>query len=248
MIIDGRIHIGEGLFGQRQSIGEALTRMDALGIDRSVLVPLRPRQYHLAPENDRIATVVREHPSRFLGVCRVDPWQGENAVAEVRRSIQNLGLRGLYLNPWEENYQINDEIVHPVVREAGRLGVPVLINAGHLRVSHPTQVADLARAFPEVTFLASNGGNLNISGMLLAEARAMLESCPNVAIETSGTYREDFLEEAMTEIGSTRVVFASGAPYYDQEFEMERVRCAHLDEVQKQAMWSENLSRVFGLA
>lgn len=246
MIIDGRVHIGEGLFGQRQSAAELTERMDQLGIERAVLVPMRPRHYHLASENDLVATVVRAHAGRFLGVCRVDPWQGEEAVAELRRSVESLGLRGLFLNPWEENYQVNDELVHPVVNEAKLLGVPVLINAGHVRVSHPTQVADLARQFPDVTFIASNGGNLNISGMLLAEARAMLESCPNVFIETSGTYREDFLEEVMQEVGGGRVIFASGAPYYDQEFEMERVRCAHLDEAGKQAMWCKNVQRLYG--
>lgn len=191
MKIDGRVHIGEGLFGQRLTVADLLARMGSLHIDRAIVAPLRPRQYHLGPANDFVAQAVAENPGRLLGVCRVDPWQGEEAVAELKRSVELLGLRGVYLNPWEENYQINDEIVHPVIREAGRLGVPVLINAGQVRVSHPSQVADLARTFPDVTFIASNGGNLNISGMLLAEARAMLESCPNVIIETSGTYRED---------------------------------------------------------
>ncbi|MDB4897803.1 MAG: hypothetical protein JWN15_4065 [Firmicutes bacterium] len=245
MIIDGRVHLGEGLFGQRQTVTDLLERMDRLQIDRAILTPLRPQHYHLASENERVADAVRNRPDRFLGVCRVDPWQGADAVTELRRSVRDLGLRGVYLNPWEENFPINDEIVHPVVREAARLGVPVLINAGQVRVSHPTQVADLARQFPEVRFIAANGGNLNISGMLLSEARAMLDACPNVVIETSGTYREDFLEEVMAEVGPDRVVFASGTPYYDQEFEMERVRCAHLGEQEKMAMWSGTLRQLY---
>jgi predicted TIM-barrel fold metal-dependent hydrolase len=245
MKIDGRVHIGEALFGQRLTVADLLARMDRLHIDRAIVAPFRPRQYHLGPSNDYVAKAVAENPGRLLGVCRVDPWQGEDAVAELKRSVERLGLRGVYLNPWEENYQINNEIVHPVIREAGRLGVPVMINAGQVRVSHPSQVADLAQTFPDITFIASNGGNLNISGGLLAEARTMLESCPNVFIETSGTYREDFLEEVMTEVGNTRVLFASGAPHYDQEFEMERVICAHVDDADKQAMWSGNLLRIF---
>lgn len=247
MIIDARVHIGEGLFGVRLDPEELLRSMDSLGIDRAVLAPLRPRSYHLGPANEYVASVVAKRPDRFLGICRVDPWQGEEAVAELRRSVTELGLRGVYLNPWEENYQVNDELVHPVVREAERLGVPVLINAGQVRVSHPSQVADLAATFPKVTFIASNGGNLNISGMLLGEARAMLERCPNVIIETSATYREDFLEEVMTEVGRDRVVFASGAPYFEQVFEIERLRCAHLDEEAKAAMGGGSIRRIYGV-
>ena len=247
MIIDGRVHIGEGLFGVRLGADDLLRGMDDLHIDKAVLAPLRPRDYHLASQNEFVAATVGRHPDRFLGICRVDPWQGEEAVAELRRSVTLLGLRGVYLNPWEENYQINDEVVHPVIREAERLGVPVTINAGQVRVSHPVQVADLAAAFPKVTFIAANGGNLNISGMLLGEARTMLERCPNVIIETSGTYREDFLEEVMTEVGGNRVVFASGAPYFEPTFEMERLLCAHLDDEAKAAMASGNIRRIYGI-
>jgi len=82
--------------------------------------------------------------------------------------------------------------------------------------------------------------------MLLYDARRMLEACPNVAIETAGTYREDFIEEVVTEIGEERVIFASGSPIYDQEFEMARVRLAHLTDAQKQKLWGGNALRIFG--
>jgi predicted TIM-barrel fold metal-dependent hydrolase len=153
----------------------------------------------------------------------------------------------LYLDPVEENFQINNELVFPLVARAGEHGLPVFIQAGYSRVSHPCQVGDLAAQFPHVAFVAANGGQLNISGMLLGEARQMLVDNPNVLIETSGTYREDFLEEVMTEVGQDRVVFASGAPRYDQEFEMERVNLAHLDDAAKSRMWSDNIRRVLAI-
>ena len=74
----------------------------------------------------------------------------------------------------------------------------------------------------------------------------MLEACPNVAIETAGTYREDFIEEIVAEIGEERVLFASGSPIYDQEFEMARIRFAHLTDMQKQKLWGTNALRIFG--
>ena len=73
----------------------------------------------------------------------------------------------------------------------------------------------------------------------------MLETCPNVVIETAGTYREDFIEEITTEVGEERVLFASRSPVYDQEFEMARVRFAHLSESQKRKLWGLNALRVF---
>ncbi len=245
MILDAHVYVGQCLFGYGQSPDEILSNMDRLGIDRAVLVPVKPRDYHLGPMNDFVAQAVQMHPQRAWGLCRVDPWQG-GAVAEVKRGFEALGLHGLYLDPWEENFQANDDVVLPVLEEVRRHGKPVVVNAGHLRVSHPTQVRDIASRFPDVRFVACNGGQINISGMLQYEARRMLEACPNVVIQTAGTYREDFIEEITAEVGEERVLFASRSPVYDQEFEMARVRLAHLSEAHKQKLWGLNAVAVFG--
>jgi len=247
MIVDAHVYLGTSLFGYGQSLAEIRDNMDRLGIRTAVLAPVKPRGYHLAPANELVAEAVKKYPDRFLGLCRVDPWQADAAVAEVQRGFEELGACGLYLDPWEENFRANDDVVAPVLREAGRYGKPVVMNAGHLRVSHPTQIGDIAARFPGVRFVACNGGQINISGMLQYEARRMLETCPNVVIQTAGTYREDFLEEITTEVGEERVLFASRSPIYDQEFEMARVRFAHLSEAQKQKLWGLNAVEVFGI-
>jgi predicted TIM-barrel fold metal-dependent hydrolase len=79
---------------------------------------------------------------------------------------------------------------------------------------------------------------------------ALSPSCQQpalVVIETAGTYREDFLEEIVTEAGEQRVLFASGSRVYDQEFEMARVRLAHLPESRKAGVGSANALSVFGM-
>ncbi len=247
MIVDSRVYLGSCLFGYGRAVDQVLSNMDRLGIDRAVLAPVKPHGYRLGPANDLVAECVAQHPDRLLGLCRVDPWQGEAAVAEARRGLGERGACGLYLDPWEENFQVNDDLVVPLVQEAGGHGRPVVVNAGHVRVSHPTQVWDLARRFSQVQSVAGNGGQINICGMLLPETRRMLEACPNVIIDTAGTYREDFLEEIVTEVGEERVLFASGSPVYDQEFEMARVRLAHLTASQKAKVWGSNALAAFGV-
>ena len=70
---------------------------------------------------------------------------------------------------------------------------------------------------------------------------------PNVIMETSGIYREDFIEDTVTELGPERVVFGSNAPYMDQGFEAARVRLAHFDAAAKTAIGSENIQRILRL-
>lgn len=246
-LIDAHTHVGESLFGVGQSVEALLSSMAANGIARSVVTPLKPRGYHFAPENERIAAAVRAHPDRLLGLARVDPWQGNDALGELRRGLDNLGLIGLYLHPFEEQFAANDEIVFPFLELLRERGRPLLLAGGYPGFSHPSQVGDLARQFPEVTIIATHGGQLNISGMLLADAGRMLRANPNVIMETSGIYREDFIEDTVAELGPERVLFGSNAPYLDQGFEAARVRLAHLDPSTKAAMGSGNIERILGL-
>jgi predicted TIM-barrel fold metal-dependent hydrolase len=63
-------------------------------------------------------------------------------------------------------------------------------------------------------------------------------------METSGIYREDFIEDTVADLGPERVVFGSNAPYLDKGFEAARIRLAHLDEVAKAALGAGNIRRI----
>ena len=76
----------------------------------------------------------------------------------------------------------------------------------------------------------------------------MLGKCPSIIFQTSGTYREDFLEETATEVGEERVLFASRSPVYDEEFEMARVQSARLSDSQKEKLWGSNELATFAFA
>jgi hypothetical protein len=101
-LIDAHAHLGRSLFGVGQPVEELLASMTENGIVRSIVVPLKPRGYHLGPENDHIASAVRANPDRLHGFARVDPWQGDDALRELRRGLDDLGLIGLYLHPFED--------------------------------------------------------------------------------------------------------------------------------------------------
>jgi uncharacterized protein len=246
-LIDVHAHIGRSLFGHEQTVDDLLQAMDENGIAQAVLSPLKPVDYHLGPENDRIWQAVAAHPDRFVGFARVDPWQGEAAVAEVQRAC-DLGLVGLFLHPFEEQFAANDEQVFPLMEFLRERNLPLLLAGGYPGFSHPSQIGDLARQFQDVAIIATHGGQLNISGLLLADAGRMLRANPNVVMETSGIYREDFIEDTVQELGAERVVFGSNAPYMDLGFETLRVRLAHLSDAEKELVGNGNPRRILRLA
>jgi uncharacterized protein len=209
--------------------------------------PAKPRGYDLGAANDAVAEAVALGDGRLTGVARVDPLLGDDACAELERALGRLGLRGLFLHPWEETFRIADPCVVPIVETACRHSVPVIVAAGYPWLSEALQVAALALRFPDVTFVATNGLQLNISGLGQVDAELALAGAKNLLVQTAGVYREDFLEGVVRRFGAERLVYASNYPLLDPRLEVRRVQWAAFGDAEQAAVLGGNAARVFGL-
>lgn len=246
MIFDFRIFLGRSFDGVQQTVDELLRRMDTLEIEMALACPLKPISYDLDRENARLAACIRGHADRLLGAARVDPWQPD-ARESLRRGLETNGLHAVFLNPWEENFAADMVDLDPLMEISEARGVPVLVAAGYPWLSEPLQVRGLAGRWPNVPVVMSNGGQINISGLAQADATLALRQTPNLYIDTAGIYRQDFIENTVKEIGAERVLFASGAPYLDQRYEIKRVLLADVDEAARRAMQAGNARCLLGL-
>jgi predicted TIM-barrel fold metal-dependent hydrolase len=216
-----------------------LDALDAAGIDLAIVCPPRARGHGYEVENDRVAAAVAEHPDRLVGFARVDPLApGANRELERARS---LGLRGLFLHPWEDTFRITDPAVDRLIGE-----LPVIVATGYPWVSEGLQVGELARRHPDTVVVATNGGQINISGLGQVDAQLALERCPNLCVQTSGVYREDFLEGVVASFGAGRLLYASAWPSFDPRLELLRVRWAPgLDDDARTAILGANAEALF---
>ncbi len=223
MTVDSLTFVGESLFGPAATVDDLLRSLDETEIDRAVVCPLRPRSYRLEEANEAVAAVVGRHPDRLVGFARVDPNLGDAATAELARATGELGLRGLFLHPWEETFRIHDE---RVVELLGGFAQPVIVAAGYPWLSEGGQVGELARRLPRVQFVATNGCQINISGLGQTDAELALAANANLCVQTTGVYREDFLEGVVSTFGAERLLYASGFPHFDPRLEVLRTRWA----------------------
>ena len=246
MTIDSLVFLGESIFGNSVTPEKLFADLDAAGIDRAVAAPMKPSGYHLGPANDALAAAVAASEGRLTGLVRVDPLLGAAAVAEAERGIRELGFRGIFLHPWEETFLVNDPRVDAVVEVARATGVPVVIASGYPWLSEGLQVGEVAKRFPDVTFVATNGLQINMSGLGQTDAELALTDNPNIVIQTTGVYRDDFIVNAVKKFGPERVLFASKYPNFDPKFELLRVRWSDFDAAQQALMLSGNAERLFG--
>jgi hypothetical protein len=244
LIIDGLTILGTSINGYRLEAEELLISMDFNGIDKSVIMPVQPMTYRLEPQNEAIAVTQMRYPDRFIGFCRVDPRQGEDAVTELRRCVLQLGLKGLMLHPMEEGYTINEDHAVRVVKEAGSLGVPTIIAAGYPWVAHALQIRSVAERAEEATIIMSHGGQINISGLAQADSFLAMEMCSNLYIGTNGVYRQDFLEDCIDAFGPERVLFTSMTPMFHQGFELDRANSVKMEEANRPLVLGGNMIRI----
>lgn len=243
-IIDSHAYVGPSLFGQSRRVEDLLHLMDAGEVELAVLAPNRPREYHLDPANQLVAEAVRAHPDRFMGWIRVDPWQKQEALDSLRRGREELGLHGLLLHPWEEQFQVSSAMVDRLVSYAAEQGLPVLIEAGYPLLSHPLDIAELARRHKQTTFIATHGLQLDSSAFALTDAELAMRECENLVMETSGMYAPEVMEKIVHDLGVSRLIFGSHSPWLDFRFEIERVRCLHLMDDEIEAVFAGNISNL----
>jgi predicted TIM-barrel fold metal-dependent hydrolase len=248
VIVDSLTYLGSSLFGHATSAHDVIGRLDEAHVDAAVVCPVKPRGYHLAEANDVVATAARNSDGRLVGFARVDPNLREDAVSELERALSELGLAGLFLHPWEESFRISAPLVDPVIEVAHRHGAPVIVASGYPWVSEALQVGELARRFPDVNFIMTNGGQINISGLGQADAELCLSEHANVFIQTAGVYREDFLENIVETLGANRVLFGSAFPLMDPRLEILRIKWAHVSDEQKAQMLGGNALSLLGLS
>lgn len=151
-----REHIQPGLsidfpsdlsFGLLTEVDERLRAMDDAGVDLQLLSMGYPSIEDFEPAeaidwavriNDDVAAVVAAHPGRFLALAKL-PWQApEAAVAELRRCVEELGMRGVKVDSHVGGRYLDDREFWPVFAEAVRLGVPVYL---HPREPRPDMIA-----------------------------------------------------------------------------------------------------------
>jgi aminocarboxymuconate-semialdehyde decarboxylase len=84
-------------------------------------------------QNDHIAALVRRHPERFLGLGTVPLQSPDASAAELRRAMNELGLRGMMIGSNVRGRNLDDPGLEPVWSAAAELGALIFI--------HPTSPA-----------------------------------------------------------------------------------------------------------
>lgn len=237
--------------------GQLIEEMDKAGVDVSVAAGYGWTDMGVArASNDYILEAAREHPTRIVPFCSVNPLWGQPAVDEVQRCME-AGARGIgELHPDTQGIISADlATLAPVLDTARELGVPTLFHAsepvGHTYPGKGTVTPDmleaLVRAYPHNTFIFAHfGGGLPFYS-LMPEVAEMLANVYFDSAAFTHLYRPEVFQAAVTACGTERVLFASDFPLASQTRALRRMRRGGLSESAAAAVLGENAARLLGL-
>jgi predicted TIM-barrel fold metal-dependent hydrolase len=187
MRIDFHTHIWSN---QEDKVEQFVKTMDDNRIDVAVVAGIAP-----VTENDQLARIVNRQKGRLIGFASVmpisqttgAPWP-HDPLSELKRAVEDLGLRGLKLHPNIQGFCPTDPSVAPVIEAAIDYDLPILFHtgpsmgrAGRIYNSQLWHFDDLAIRYPEAKIILAHAEILHVGPYLAAKH-------PNVYLETSGAW------------------------------------------------------------
>ena len=128
----------EPVLGKLYDVGAArLAELDAAGIEVQLLshTPPGPEVLDSAAAvtmarevNDELAVIVRANPNRYAGFAMLPTPNPDAAAEELRRAVDELGLRGAMLYGTTAGRFLDEPFFSPIFEAAERMSVPVYLH------------------------------------------------------------------------------------------------------------------------
>lgn len=142
-----------------------IAAMDDGGIDMAILSLAAPGVEQLdATEavglacacNDELAAAIGRHPDRLAGFAALPVSAPDEAAAELRRAVRELGFLGAMINGHSQGRYLDDPFFDPIFAQVAELNVPIYLHptvppAGVIESSY-------AGFAPEVSFALATVG------------------------------------------------------------------------------------------
>jgi predicted TIM-barrel fold metal-dependent hydrolase len=244
-IVDAHTHMPGQAFSMISGLEARgfLELMDVHGIDKAWVFTLDGLYFDPAPHNDRLKDFCSVAPERLIPFCTVHP-RYSNHIEELRRCIDELGMKGVKLHPWAQAFTPVEAFMDALGEEMESMGVPVEFHDGTPPYSSPLQIAHFAQRHPKLKVILGHGGLHD----LWKEAVYAAERCPNIYIVPSSMPLHG-LKQALERVPVERFLFGSdagfGDPYW-QTFQLEKIRWLQLSAEEEALILGGNAERILG--
>jgi predicted TIM-barrel fold metal-dependent hydrolase len=203
--------------------------------------------------NERIAELQDRHPKRLVGFGGVDASNTvHDAVLETTRCLDDLGLKGIFVEPGRAlGTGCDDERLFPIYEACIERAAPVCIMTGpyagpDITASSPVCVDRLATRFPDLRIICGHGCYPFVQEIVgVAYKHLNVYVSPDMYAFTPGG---GLYAEAAAGSLKEQMLFGSAYPLWPMIDAVESTRAFDLPEPCLQRYFSGNARELLGLA
>lgn len=201
--------------------------------------------------NDEVHDFCQQSDGKLIGIGSVDISKPMQAVAEIRRCVEELGFKGIRVLPWLWQKPPTDRLFYPVYTACCELNIPFCTQIGHTgplmpsEYGRPLYLDQIALDFPELTIV---GGHIGYPWT--EEAIAVATKHENVFIDTSAYSVKRYPPELvrfMRGHGKHKVLFGTNYPMMTPAQALNGFESLELDQQTERLFLHENTKRVYEL-
>jgi predicted TIM-barrel fold metal-dependent hydrolase len=239
------------------SMTQYLKKMDAAGIERSLLIAVRAGDLRVRGSfevpYEFIARICRKYPRRFAGLAGIDPTRSVAGLKELDYAVNKLGFVGAHWYPHWFSMPPDAPQIYPYYARCCELDIPIMMQVGqNLIYSRERRLPSVARPilldqvgidFPDLSVIG-----IHIGVPWTDEMLAMCWKHPN--FYTAGDayaprhWPQQFVHYANS-FGSHKVLFGTDWPVIDPERAVSEVASLGMKPAAHQAMMRDNALRIF---
>lgn len=208
---------------------QLLEEMDEAGVSKAVILgqdthaTKNPSFKNYTMKNDQLADLASRSRGRLVPFAGVDPNAGKEAVRELKRSVNKLGLRGLKIHSSANSVYPNDRRkMYPIYDFCQEAGIPILFHTGttglgdcDIKYSKPEFLDEVCQSYPDLKVVMAHFG-WPWSDVTIAVALRN----PNVFIDVSGWKPRYLPQNIMPYLNGTlqdRFLFGTDYPMLRQK-------------------------------
>lgn len=230
------------------TIEDYLRKMDAAGIERSLLIAVRAGEPAWRGSFEipyqQIAQYCDAYPDRFSGLAGVDPTRGVAQLKELDHAVKELGFVGAHFYPHWFRMPPDSALCYPIYSRCEELGIPIMMQVGQNliyqkdvrlpSVAKPILLDQVAIDFPNLVLIG-----IHIGVPWTDEMIAMAWKHENVYIGIDAYAPKHLpasLKHYMNSYGSHKVMFGTDWPVIDPE--------RAVSEIHEHALRPESLEKI----
>jgi len=241
-IIDLHAHYGHfsGIYMPNHTPQQMLATMDRCGVQVAVSSG-HTALADMVLGNKEIAELTAEQAGRWYGYTVYNPNYPDLCRRELALYASRRSMVGLKLHPSYHQCALNDPAYGPAYEFAASHDLIVLTHTwGESPYDAPKVLAQVAEAYPRVTFLAGHSGFGEFDTCIEVARRL-----PNVYLELTAAYRIGGLIQRMVErAGAHKIVFGCDLPWFDPHYAIGCIVMAHISDEARRAILHDNAWRL----